>query len=177
MEENKTIFKTPNDMTVKVSKFNGEVVLEEECCTCVSIILKNSGDMATSFLGSHNPQLVKVLEKTLKQYFKSIKKELKKEYKNTEEEIKVVSEDIAEENKWNGQPVPDVEVEEAKALQQRLSPKNGQKPRQPKPIKKNDSEDKKGSAKEQPAQKKTTTKTNTKKTQTTTSAKKPKSLK
>lgn len=136
MEENKTIFKTPNDMTVKVSKFNGEVVLEEECCTCVSIILKNSGEMATSFLGSHNPQLVKVLEKTLKQYFKSIKKELKKEYKNTEDEIKVMAEDIAEENKWNGQPVPDVEVEEMKALEKRLSPKNGKSPKQTNAVKK-----------------------------------------
>ena len=143
MEENKKIFKTPNDMTVKVTKFNGEVVLEEECCTCVSIILKNSGDMATSFMGSHNPQLVRVLEKTLKQYFKSIKKELKKDYKNKADEIQVVADDIKEENKWDGQDVPDVEVEEIKALEKRLSPDNGKSPKQTKAIKKTEESKKK----------------------------------
>ena len=110
-KKEKTLFKCANDLNVKVTKYNGEVVLDEDCCTSVSIILKNSGEIATSFLGSHNPQLVRVLEKTLKGYFRSIKKTLKKEYKqDSEEEIKVVSDDLPEDSKWNGQPVPDMEV-------------------------------------------------------------------
>jgi len=109
------IFKCPNDIKVSVSKYNGEVILDEDCCTTVSIIMKNSGEIATSFFGAHNPEVIKVLEKTLKMYFKSIKKTLKSEYrKETEEEIKVVGEDLKEEDKWNGQPIPELEKDPIK---------------------------------------------------------------
>ena len=67
MEENKeNMFKTANDLKVTVTKSNGEVVIDEECCTMVSIILKNTGDIAASFFGAHNPEVVRVLEKSLK---------------------------------------------------------------------------------------------------------------
>ena len=73
-EKDEKIFKTPNDLKINVTKSNGEVVIDEECCTMVSIILKNSGDIAASFFGAHNPDVVRVLEKSLKGYFKGIKK-------------------------------------------------------------------------------------------------------
>ena len=103
------IFKCPNDIKVNVSKFNGEVILDEECCTSVSVILKNTGEIATSFFGAHNPEVIKMLDKTLRMYFKGIKKTLKQEYKKqSEEEIKVVDEDLKEESKWDNNPVPEV---------------------------------------------------------------------
>lgn len=108
-EKDEKIFKTPNDLKINVTKSNGEVVIDEECCTMVSIILKNSGDIAASFFGAHNPDVVKVLEKSLKGYFKGIKKELRKNYyDSSEEEIKVVGESIPDENKWSGEQVPDL---------------------------------------------------------------------
>lgn len=76
-QENKLIFNTPNDINVKVSKFGGEVVVNEECCTSIHILLKNTGDMATSFLGAHSPELIKVIEKSFKKYFKTLKKQLR----------------------------------------------------------------------------------------------------
>lgn len=106
-EEDKKVFKCPNDFKVTMSKHNGEVVLDEECCTAVSIILKNTGEIATSFFGAHNKDVIKILEKTLKVYFKSIKKTLKTEA-SMEEEIKVVGGEIPKEDKWNGEAVPDV---------------------------------------------------------------------
>ena len=102
------IFKCPNDIKITMSKFTGEVMLDEECCTTVSVIMKNTGEIATSFFGAHNPEVIKVLEKTIKMYFKSIKKTLKSEFRKQEDEIKVVSEDLPDESKWNGQPVPEI---------------------------------------------------------------------
>ena len=114
-KKNETLFKCPNDLNIKITKSTGEIVFDEDCCTNVSIILKNTGEMATSFLGSHNPQLVKVLEKTLKQYFKGIKKTLHKEYKlDCPEEVSVVGADIPEDKKWSGQAVPDIKKDEDK---------------------------------------------------------------
>ena len=102
------IFKCPNDLKINVTKSNGEVVIDEECCTSVSVILKNSGEMATSFFGAYNSDVIKILEKAIKVYFKGVKKTLKNEsMPSAEEEIKVVDKDIPDKNKWNGQPVPD----------------------------------------------------------------------
>lgn len=108
-EKDDKIFKTPNDLKVKVTKSNGEVVIDEECCTMVSIIMKNSGDIAASFFGAHNPEVVRVLGKSLKGYFKGIKKELKKNYyDSSEEEIKVIGESIPDKDKWSGEQIPDL---------------------------------------------------------------------
>jgi len=159
-KEEKILFKCANDLNVKVTKCNGEVILEEDCCTSVSIILKNSGEIATSFHGSHNPQLVKVLERTLKNYFKSIKKTLKQEYKqNTEDDIKVMSEDLPENSKWNGQPVPDVEVEkeENKNKSKETKPKENSKTNG-----KNMSKTNSGAKKKQPTNKSAISKRNSK---------------
>lgn len=108
-EKEEKIFKTPNDLKVNVTKSNGEVVIDEECCTMVSIIMKNTGDMAASFFGAHNPDVVRVLEKSLKNYFKGIKKELRKSYyDSSEEEIKIIGESIPDKDKWSGEQVPDL---------------------------------------------------------------------
>ena len=108
-EKEDKIFKTPNDLKINVTKGNGEVVIDEECCTMVSIILKNTGDIAASFFGAHNPEVVRVLEKSLKGYFKGIKKELRKNYyDSSEEEIKIIGDSIPDKDKWSGEEVPDL---------------------------------------------------------------------
>lgn len=85
------MFKCPNDLRVSIKKDNGEMVLDESCCTNLSILVKNSGEMATSFLGAHSPELIRVLEKSLKKYFKTLKKTLKEEYKKpSPDDIKVI---------------------------------------------------------------------------------------
>ena len=114
-KDNKTLFRCGNDLKINVSKCTGETVLDEECCTVVGVILKNTGEIATSFFGAHNPEVIKVLEKTLKVYFKSIKKTLKQEFKKEgSNDIKVVDKDIPNENKWQGEPVPDIEKVEGR---------------------------------------------------------------
>ncbi len=76
-DEKKPVFKTPNDIHTVVKVDDKQTVLDETGCTTISIILKNSGDIATSFLGAHNPDIIRVLEKATKRYLKNLKKELK----------------------------------------------------------------------------------------------------
>ncbi len=75
-------FHTQNDIKVHITDTKGESLLTEDCCTCINILLKNNGELATSFLGSHNPYIVDLLEKAQKAYFKQLKKTLLKEYKS-----------------------------------------------------------------------------------------------
>lgn len=94
MEEKENLFKCPNDLKVTIVKDNGEHIINENCCTVLSILVKNSGEIATSFLGAHSPEMLKVLDKTLKRYFKTLKKTLKSEYKRPDnEEITVLKND------------------------------------------------------------------------------------
>lgn len=107
MEEK--MLKTGNDLTVDIKKSNGEIVFHEECCTTIQLVLKNSGEIATSFFGAHNPQIVKIFDKSLKKYFKALKKRLKNEYKNSEEEVKLLSEELPDDKKWHGEDFDHIE--------------------------------------------------------------------
>lgn len=71
----------PNDINVVVSNKENGVMLDEDCCTLINVVLKNDGKIGTSFLGSHNPFIVIQLEKAMKFYFKELKKKLKQDYK------------------------------------------------------------------------------------------------
>lgn len=100
------ILKCDNDLTVNITKDSGEVILDEKCCTELGILLKNNGEIVTTFLGVHNPEICKILEKSLKSYFKSLRRTLKRKYKDeTEpfenENIVVHNVDIPEDKKWN----------------------------------------------------------------------------
>jgi hypothetical protein len=56
------------------------------------MILKNDGDLGISFMGAHNLEIVKMIEKNWKQYFKKLKKTLKDELKkhNPDDDIKIL---------------------------------------------------------------------------------------
>ena len=75
-------------MNVTIKKDGGELVLDENCCTAMVILLKNDGNMATSFYGYHNEKLIRVMAKAQKKYFKSLKKRLKTESIEDNLEIK-----------------------------------------------------------------------------------------
>ena len=79
MEENKQQFETDNDLLLTV-KHGKDVLVNENCCTCITIMLNNEGKIMTSFLGGHNPYILRQLEKAQKVYFKSLKKALKADY-------------------------------------------------------------------------------------------------
>ena len=104
-ECNAPLLPCANDLRLSVKKYTGEYVIDEDCCTALTLILKNDGSIATSFMGTHNVLIVKTLEKSLKQYFKAIKKTLKAEQKkiSSEDEIKVVktNEENAEKSQEN----------------------------------------------------------------------------
>ena len=82
-----------NDLKISAKKYTGEYILEEDCCTAITMILKNDGDLGISFMGAHNLDIVKMVEKNWKQYFKKLKKTLKQEQKThtAEDDIKVVN--------------------------------------------------------------------------------------
>ena len=76
-DKKEPIFKTPNDIHTIVTIDDKETVLDETGCTTLSIILKNTGDIATSFLGAHSPEIINLLAKASKRYLKVLKKQVK----------------------------------------------------------------------------------------------------
>ena len=87
-----------NDIRVIIKSKKDGVFFDQECCTCINIILNNDGEVATSFLGVHNEYLIKQLEKVQKSYFKALKKTLKQERLNTAKELKDIEESYTDDN-------------------------------------------------------------------------------
>ena len=96
MEEK--VFDTENSIVVKISNAGAETLIDEDCCTCINIILKNDGRIATSFLGCHNKYILKELTKAQKKYFKSLKKTLKEQVKKATPTTEYKSEMVEENN-------------------------------------------------------------------------------
>lgn len=95
------LFKCPNDIRLTIKKDSGEYIIDESCCTTLSVMIKNTGEIATNFSGSHNPDLVKILSKAMKKYMRELKKKLKADYKEAREELKLRQEDIPEDMKFD----------------------------------------------------------------------------
>lgn len=144
MEEKKETpkLKCPNELTVTVKKDNGETVVNEDCCTSIVVLLKNSGDIATSFLGAHNQNIIKCLDRATKRYFKILKKTLKS-IESQEEEMSLVSEDLPEDMKLTGNGLETehdkklAEEEKKEKELQHKKIKNNTKPTATKPKEKN----------------------------------------
>ena len=94
MEEK--IFDTENNIVVKISNAGAETLIDEDCCTCINIILKNDGRIATSFLGCHNKYILKELTKAQNKYFRKLKKTLKEQSKKATPTTQYKTEDVAE---------------------------------------------------------------------------------
>lgn len=95
------LFKCPNDMYLSIRKDSGEMIIDESCCTILSVMVKNTGEINTNFSGSHNPDLVKVLSKAMKKYLRELKKKLRADYRVAREELELKSEDIPEDMKFD----------------------------------------------------------------------------
>ncbi|MBE5738864.1 MAG: hypothetical protein E7354_03980 [Clostridiales bacterium] len=95
------LFKCPNDIYHSIRKDSGETIVDESCCTVLSIMVKNTGEIATNFSGSHNPDLVKVLSKAVKKYMRELRRKLRSDYKIAREELKLKDEDIPEDMKFD----------------------------------------------------------------------------
>lgn len=90
--EKEKLIDTDNHLHVEItdSKTKNKYV-SQDCCTCINILLTNDGDIATSFLGVHNDDIIMILEKAQKLYFKKIKKEFKKQTDSIKRESKKYS--------------------------------------------------------------------------------------
>ena len=104
-------FDCNNDLRLNIKKDTGEQVVDEDCCTVLSLMLKNNGELATSFLGAHNPQIVRVMDKTMRKYLKVLKSTLKQRYRDEQvpferDNITISNEELAEDKKWT----PDSEI-------------------------------------------------------------------
>lgn len=95
------LFKCPNDMYLSIRKDSGEMIIDESCCTILSVMVKNTGEINTNFSGSHNPDLVKVLSKAMRKYLRELKRKLKADYKIAREELELREEDIPEDMKFD----------------------------------------------------------------------------
>ena len=95
------LFKCPNDMYLSIRKDSGEMIIDESCCTILSVMVKNTGEINTNFSGSHNPDLVKVLSKAMKKYLRELKRKLKADYKVAREELELKAEEIPEDMKFD----------------------------------------------------------------------------
>lgn len=76
-------FNALNELNIKISNTaSKEVLVDETCCTAITICLNNQGDCLTSFVGAYNPEIIKLLQKVQKTYYKNLIKKLKQ--KNAE---------------------------------------------------------------------------------------------
>ncbi len=69
---------TANELNFKVTNTNNkQTLIDENCCTLLTISLTNSGDIFTTFLGAYNEDILKLLKHTQKQYYKNLIKKLR----------------------------------------------------------------------------------------------------
>lgn len=155
------LFKCPNDMYLSIRKDSGEMIIDESCCTILSVMVKNTGEINTNFSGSHNPDLVKVLSKAMKKYLRELKRKLKADYKVAREELELREEDIPEDMKFDASK--EVETERPWNIDKEV------KAEEKAPAKK--SATKKKSSTKSTTKKTTNTKSTTKKTASNTTKK------
>lgn len=125
MEEK--VFDTENSIVVKISNAGAETLIDEDCCTCINIILKNDGRIATSFLGCHNKYILKELTKAQKKYFKSLKKTLKEQVKKATPTTEYKSDAVEESNEHVCEDEKCVSCEEKKESKKTTSNKSNNK--------------------------------------------------
>jgi len=76
-----------NDINVIIKSKKDGILFDQDCCTCINLILNNEGEIATSFLGVHNEFLLNQMIRAMKTYFKTLKKALKEERKKVDESL------------------------------------------------------------------------------------------
>ena len=106
-EEKKPTLGVENDLRVVISSKADGILFDQICCTCINIILNDDGEIATSFMGIHNENIIKELEHAQKAYFKAIKKTLKEERRSAKAKIDAEKANEGKHNKNKENKDPD----------------------------------------------------------------------
>lgn len=69
-------FKAHNELNIKITN-NDKTLVDENCCTAITISLNNEGNVFTSFVGAYNPEIIKLLQKVQRRYYRNLIKKLK----------------------------------------------------------------------------------------------------
>ena len=69
-------FKALNELNIKITN-NDKTLVDENCCTAITISLNNEGNVFTSFVGAYNPEIIKLLQKVQRRYYRNLIKKLK----------------------------------------------------------------------------------------------------
>ena len=81
-------FKTINELNIKITNTSTkENLVDENCCTAITVCLNNNGDCFSSFVGAYNPEIVKLLRKVQKTYYRNLMKKLKQNNKEAAESV------------------------------------------------------------------------------------------
>ena len=69
-------FKALNELNIKITN-NDKTLVDENCCTAITISLNNDGNVFTSFVGAYNPEIIKLLQKVQRRYYRNLINKLK----------------------------------------------------------------------------------------------------
>lgn len=69
-------FKALNELNIKITN-NDKTLVDENCCTAITISLNNESNVFTSFVGAYNPEIIKLLQKVQRRYYRNLIKKLK----------------------------------------------------------------------------------------------------
>lgn len=106
MEFEKIRLNCPNNIRVNIKKDGSQQLFDEDCCTVVSLVLRNNGELATSFYGALSPHILNTLETEQKKYFDQLRQQMRvprMEFieEDEDDDIEVSSDDIPEDDKWS----------------------------------------------------------------------------
>ncbi len=124
-------FKALNELNIKITN-NDKTLVDENCCTAITISLNNEGNVFTSFVGAYNPEIIKLLQRVQRRYYRNLIKKLKA---NNQEVVDNITKkaDVAED---------ETPVEEKKTKTKKVH-ENSRAKKDVKADKSNDKEDKK----------------------------------
>ena len=124
-------FKALNDLNIKIT-ITDKTLVDENCCTAITISLNNEGNVFTSFVGAYNPEIIKLLQRVQRRYYRNLIKKLKA---NNQEVVDNITKkaDVAED---------ETPVEEKKTKTKKVH-ENSRAKKDVKADKSNDKEDKK----------------------------------
>ena len=78
-----------NDLHITITKQNGEVLLDEDCCMALTYIMNSRAEFNSNFAGVHNDMLLKIVEKLQRDYVRELKKAFKEQEKESKKLQKI----------------------------------------------------------------------------------------
>ena len=92
-------YESLNELNLKITQ-GDKTLIDELCCTAVTVALNNDGEVFTSFVGNYNAEILKLLKNVHKTYYKNLLKKLKnKQKEESSEKTKPETEETKAETK------------------------------------------------------------------------------